>query len=107
MFTVVNKSAVVRVRTLTTRAGLMVIPGRREQTCILCQTSDDFGRVCPGFAAHGYPVNFFDTAEVYGDKGGNETMVGRWSAQGGQRREHTVLATEVYGAMDDPRRWPR
>ena len=51
-------------------------------------------------------VNFFDTADVYGQdkgKGATETILGRWFAQGGGRREKTVLATKVYGAMGD---WP-
>ena len=41
-------------------------------------------------------INFFDTANVYG---GTETeqIIGRWFAQGGGRREKTVLATKVYG----------
>ena len=47
-------------------------------------------------------VNFFDTANVYG---GTETeqIIGRWFAQGGGRREKTVLATKVYGGGDQ---WP-
>ena len=47
-------------------------------------------------------VNFFDTANVYG---GTETeqIIGRWFAQGGGRREKTVLATKVYGGRDP---WP-
>ena len=57
-------------------------------------------------AAHGYGINYFDTANVYGDsagKGGTETIIGNWFAQGGQRRERTVLATKLYGTMTD---WP-
>ncbi|MDQ6896496.1 MAG: aldo/keto reductase [Actinomycetota bacterium] len=53
--------------------------------------------------AHDYGINFFDTANVYGDKGGTEKIVGRWFAQGGGRRERTVLATKVYGDMTE---WP-
>jgi aryl-alcohol dehydrogenase-like predicted oxidoreductase len=52
-------------------------------------------------------VNFFDTANVYGGKGRTEEIVGAWFAQGGGRREKTVLATKVYGDMSpegDP--WP-
>ena len=41
-------------------------------------------------------VNFFDTANVYGG-GETETIVGRWFAQGGERREKVVLATKVFG----------
>jgi aryl-alcohol dehydrogenase-like predicted oxidoreductase len=51
-------------------------------------------------------VNFFDTANVYGWKKGEgvtEQIVGRWFAQGGGRREKTVIATKVYGNMGD---WP-
>ncbi len=51
-------------------------------------------------------INFFDTANVYGWKKGEgvtEQIVGRWFAQGGNRREKTVLATKVYGDMGD---WP-
>lgn len=46
-------------------------------------------------------INFFDTANVYGnpDKGLTETIIGRWLAQGGQRRDRIVLATKVYGPM--------
>jgi aryl-alcohol dehydrogenase-like predicted oxidoreductase len=48
--------------------------------------------------------NFFDTANVYGAKlgvGVTESIVGRWFAQGGRRRERVVIATKVYGRMDD------
>ena len=51
-------------------------------------------------------INFFDTADVYGWKRGEgwtEQIVGRWLAQGGQRRERVVLATKVYNPMGD---WP-
>jgi aryl-alcohol dehydrogenase-like predicted oxidoreductase len=51
-------------------------------------------------------INFFDTANVYGWKKGEgvtEQIVGRWFAQGGGRREKTVIATKVYGEMGD---WP-
>ena len=47
-------------------------------------------------------VNFFDTANVYGGpehRGHTEEIVGRWFAQGGGRRERTVLATKLYGDM--------
>jgi aryl-alcohol dehydrogenase-like predicted oxidoreductase len=48
-------------------------------------------------------INFFDSADVYGWKRGEgltEQIVGRWFAQGGGRREKTVLATKVFGDMD-------
>lgn len=51
-------------------------------------------------------INFFDTANVYGWKlgeGVTEAIIGRWFAQGGGRREKTVIATKVYGKMGD---WP-
>lgn len=57
-------------------------------------------------AAHGSGINFFDTANVYGwgvNKGRTEAIVGRWFARGGGRREKTVIATKLYGDMDE---WP-
>ena len=57
-------------------------------------------------AAHERGINFFDTANVYGrtaGRGATEEIVGTWFAQGGGRRERTVLATKVYGNMGD---WP-
>lgn len=55
-------------------------------------------------------VNFYDTANVYGGsetKGRTEEIVGNWFAQGGGRREKTVLATKVYGNMSAPgQEWP-
>jgi aryl-alcohol dehydrogenase-like predicted oxidoreductase len=51
-------------------------------------------------------INFFDTANVYGQqmgRGATEEIIGRWLAQGGGRREKIVLATKVYGMMDE---WP-
>ena len=51
-------------------------------------------------------INFFDTANVYGfgdRKGWTEEIVGRWFAQGGGRREKTIIATKLYGGMSD---WP-
>ena len=65
--------------------------------------------------AHDEGVNFFDTANVYGwnrlgtpeegyrAKGTTERIVGEWFAQGGGRRERTVIATKVYGDMGS---WP-
>lgn len=49
-------------------------------------------------------INYFDTANTYGWKlgeGVTEQIVGRWLAQGGQRRERIVLATKVYGKMGE------
>jgi aryl-alcohol dehydrogenase-like predicted oxidoreductase len=55
-------------------------------------------------------INFFDTANVYGwgaNKGRTEEIIGSWFAQGGGRREKTVLATKVYGNMSaEGESWP-
>ncbi len=54
-------------------------------------------------------INFFDTANFYGawGEGGypgrTEESIGRWFAQGGQRREKVVLATKAYATMGE---WP-
>ncbi|MHA7306717.1 aldo/keto reductase [Arthrobacter sp. TMN-49] len=56
--------------------------------------------------AHDAGLNFFDTANAYGGTGRpgwTEEIMGRWFAQGGGRRERTVLATKLYGTMSD---WP-
>jgi aryl-alcohol dehydrogenase-like predicted oxidoreductase len=56
--------------------------------------------------AHEEGINFFDSANVYGrskGRGATEEIVGRWFAQGGARREKTVLATKLYGDMGE---WP-
>src|SRR6266704_6311543 len=50
-------------------------------------------------------INFFDTANIYGWKLGEgitEQIVGRWFAQGGDRRDQVVIATKVFGDMDLP-----
>jgi aryl-alcohol dehydrogenase-like predicted oxidoreductase len=55
-------------------------------------------------AALEHGINFFDTANVYGSKRGEgvtESILGRWFAQGGGRRERVVLATKVYGEMGE------
>jgi aryl-alcohol dehydrogenase-like predicted oxidoreductase len=55
---------------------------------------------------HDLGINFFDTANVYGWKKGEgitEQIIGRWFAQGGGRREKTVIATKLYNTMGD---WP-
>lgn len=49
-------------------------------------------------------INFFDTANVYSrpsPTGRTETIIGKWFAQGGERREKIVLATKLYGKMSD------
>jgi aryl-alcohol dehydrogenase-like predicted oxidoreductase len=51
-------------------------------------------------------INFFDTANVYGQHkgvGATETIVGNWFAKGEGRREKVVIATKVYGEMGS---WP-
>ncbi len=68
--------------------------------------------------AHELGINFFDTANRYGGAqsppgqvagndqshaGWTEEIIGDWFAAGGGRRERTVLATKLYGAMGD---WP-
>lgn len=55
-------------------------------------------------------INFFDTANNYGfltgDQGITETILGKWFAQGGGRREKVVLATKAHEAMGDPNDGP-
>ncbi|WP_309057510.1 aldo/keto reductase [Streptomyces sp.] len=55
-------------------------------------------------------LNFMDTANVYGQtagKGRTEEIIGSWFAQGGGRRDRTVLATKMYGDMGaDGAAWP-
>ena len=49
-------------------------------------------------------INFFDTANIYsgeGQRGRTEEIIGRWFAQGGGRREKVVLATKLYGDMEN------
>jgi aryl-alcohol dehydrogenase-like predicted oxidoreductase len=51
-------------------------------------------------------INFFDTANVYGQRkgvGATETIVGNWFAKGEGRRDRVVLATKVYSEMGS---WP-
>ena len=65
-------------------------------------------------AALEYGINFFDTANAYGlrsagvsglgeGKGSTESIIGCWFAQGGGRREKTVLATKLHSGMGE---WP-
>jgi len=52
--------------------------------------------------ALGLGVNFFDTANRYGNpkgKGITEEIIGRWLAQGSGRRERIVLATKLRNPM--------
>jgi aryl-alcohol dehydrogenase-like predicted oxidoreductase len=50
-------------------------------------------------------INFIDTANAYpavGHRGESERIIGRWFAQGGGRRERTVLATKVFSFTENP-----
>lgn len=52
-------------------------------------------------------LNFFDTADVYGDgpeghHGLTEELIGNWFAQGQHRRDRVVLATKTYEPLDEP-----
>ncbi|WP_028562821.1 aldo/keto reductase [Paenibacillus pinihumi] len=50
-------------------------------------------------------ITFFDTANIYGwgeNAGATETIIGKWFAQGGGRRERVVLATKVYEPICNP-----
>ena len=77
----------------------------------LCLGTMNFGPQTDEPAAHSIMdsaqeagINFFDTANVYGGterRGWTEEILGRWFAQGGQRREKTVLATKLFGGMTE------
>jgi aryl-alcohol dehydrogenase-like predicted oxidoreductase len=91
----------------------------------LCLGTMNFGPLTPPADAHAIMnhaleigVNFFDTANRYGGmqsppgqvaqhseshSGWTEEIIGEWLAGGGGRRERTVLATKLYGAMGE---WP-
>jgi aryl-alcohol dehydrogenase-like predicted oxidoreductase len=91
----------------------------------LCLGTMNFGPLTPPPDAHAIMdrahelgINFFDTANRYGGAtsppgqvansdqahtGWTEEIIGDWFASGGGRRERTVLATKLYGAMGD---WP-
>ncbi len=91
----------------------------------LCLGTMNFGPLTPPGEAHAIMdhaheigINFFDTANRYGGAqsppgqvgqnpeshaGWTEEIIGEWFAAGGGRRERTVLATKLYGAMGD---WP-
>ena len=91
----------------------------------LCLGTMNFGPLTPPDDAHAIMnhahevgINFFDTANRYGSMGGppgqvsqnteahagwTEEIIGDWFAGGSGRREKTVLATKVFGAMSD---WP-
>ena len=89
----------------------------------LCLGTMNFGPLTPAAdshvimdRAHELGINFFDTANRYGGPssppgqvagggeahvGWTEEIIGEWFAKGGGRRERTVLATKVYGAMGE------
>ena len=91
----------------------------------LCLGTMNFGPLTPPADAHAIMdrahdlgINFFDTANRYGGAfsppgqvagndqshpGWTEEIIGDWLASGGGRRERTVLATKLYGAMGN---WP-
>src|SRR5246127_4176394 len=91
----------------------------------LCLGTMNFGSLTPAAEAHTIMdhahelgMNYFDTANTYGraqsppgqvakndqsHSGWTEEIIGDWFASGGGRRERTVLATKLYGAMGD---WP-
>ena len=92
----------------------------------LCLGTMNFGPLTsPGEAgqimdhAHELGINFFDTANRYGRADGppgqaarstegahagwTEEIIGEWFASGPARRDKTVLATKLYGDMDE---WP-
>jgi len=87
------------------RTGLLVSP--------LCLGTMNFGPYTTepdAFAimdqSHELGINFFDSANVYGrqmGQGVTEQIVGRWFAQGGGRRDKTIIATKVFGKMAE---WP-
>src|SRR5260221_4389583 len=91
----------------------------------LCLGTMNFGPLTPPADAHAIMdrahelgINFFDTANRYGGAasppgqvanndqshpGWTEEIIGDWFGSGGGRRERTLLATKLYGAMGD---WP-
>jgi aryl-alcohol dehydrogenase-like predicted oxidoreductase len=95
------------------------------QVSRLCLGTMNFGPLTPPAdahvimdRAHELGINFFDTANRYGGAasppgqvanndqahtGWTEEIIGEWFASGGGRRERTVLATKLYGAMGN---WP-
>jgi aryl-alcohol dehydrogenase-like predicted oxidoreductase len=69
----------------------------------------NFGQYTTEADAHGildraleHGINLVDTANMYGGTAGpgiTEEIIGRWFAKGGDRRQHTVLATKLYNSM--------
>jgi aryl-alcohol dehydrogenase-like predicted oxidoreductase len=84
------------------RTGLRVSP--------LCLGTMNFGPLADEATSHRIldltlelGINFIDTANAYGGGGATERILGSWLAQGGGRREKSVLATKVYVPMGE---WP-
>ncbi len=79
----------------------------------ICLGTMNFGPVASETDSHAimdraleHGINLFDTADVYGWKTGEgvtEQIIGRWFAQGGGRRDKTVIATKAHNSMGD---WP-
>ncbi|HVS19700.1 MAG TPA: aldo/keto reductase [Planctomycetota bacterium] len=77
----------------------------------LCLGTMNFGPDCDEAASHAIleralelEIDFVDTANVYGKRlgeGVTESILGRWFASGGGRRERVVLATKLYGRMGE------
>lgn len=60
-------------------------------------------------AARNAGINFIDTSNAYPDvglRGKSEEIIGKWFAQGGGRRESTILATKVYSFTENPHDGP-
>jgi len=84
------------------RTGLNV-----SRLCLGCMNYGPQATEADGHAqmdqAHELGINFFDTADVYGHQRGEgitEKIIGNWFAQGGGRRERTIIATKVFGDMN-------
>lgn len=79
----------------------------------LCLGTMNFGPKTEEADAHAimdraleHGINFFDTANVYGQvlgEGVTERIIGRWFASGDGRRDKVVLATKVHNTMGE---WP-
>ncbi len=77
----------------------------------ICLGTMNFGSYTPEEESHKIMdnalelgINFFDTANVYGNEKGvgfTESLIGRWLEKGNGRRDSIVLATKVYGKMGE------
>jgi aryl-alcohol dehydrogenase-like predicted oxidoreductase len=84
------------------RTGLMVSPLCLGTMNFGPQTNEDDSFAIMDRALES-GINFFDTADVYGQvpgEGATERIVGRWFAQGGGRRENVIIATKVFNPMN-------